>query len=246
MTTTIEQLQKVVNDESKTADARKQAAELILKLQATPDDTGIADDDPELVRLMKYWNEPFSEIPSYRPAESILDLYSIDVTTKLGAKKMLARDRKEKRLEAIMHDESKSMSERITATAEWQSIQCRGSHWIQFSPEEALERRSPHPHWARLKKLRDLVGDVGRSKQPPQNLSELESGIKQRRAWFHEFVTLAAEFPYRETPVLLHPRELIGGWVYNNTPEPVSQYWVLIRLEGLPFTACFGPIHGKR
>lgn len=52
-TATIEQLQRIINDENRSIEERRTAAEHILRLQQRAEWAAIPDDDPEVISLME-------------------------------------------------------------------------------------------------------------------------------------------------------------------------------------------------
>jgi hypothetical protein len=208
VTTTIEQLQKIVGDETRTAEERKQAAEHILKLQGEDGADVIRDSDPELVQLMLAWNGPcIPDIPSFRIADTILDLYGYDVTTKQGAKKMLARLRKEKELQAIISNDSLPMDERIDVVQKWRDLQPRPEAWQYVSDLNLIEHLTPHPDLDRLKELSTFVCDSRLTQRPND---DWRTYLAETWKLIEEFHELRGKHPKRYAPPMLNLESLSG------------------------------------
>ena len=179
---TIEQLQKIMNDTTRSEQERREAAEHILKLggQQTEIDVEanqIEDDDPEVLSMIK---------PDEDPEMEALFCKFLPRTVP-QAKQKIAEQRRHNRLRAVAGDESKPMSERIEAAEQWRADAPLGSHWLQYSEADLVERLTPHPHRDRLKELALTIKDESAT-------------VKARFAAIDEHRRLWNEFPKREIP----------------------------------------------
>src|SRR5438105_3044134 len=116
MSTTIEALQQIVNNENRTTEERREAAEHILKLQGQrreidAEAAAIPDDDPEVLELVKPHPNP--------QIEKLIGNFCI--RTLPEAKLRIAWERRKARLKATVADESLSMAERVRAADQWRS-----------------------------------------------------------------------------------------------------------------------------
>jgi hypothetical protein len=152
-------------------------------VEAAPDITGIADDDPE---LPKFLVETASEIDRLFP-QSVS-------TTLEGAKILLAKSRKQAALMAVVQDESLPMEERVEAARQWGAGLVYGKeHWASLGDTELIERLSIHPHTKRLQELSAYVCD---SFAVPAS-GDWQQYLRNQWAAIKEFKKLRAEFPLR-------------------------------------------------
>jgi hypothetical protein len=131
---TIEELQKVVSDETRSVEERQQAAELILKIQGQLNEADlISDDDPDLKR---YLVEPDSELAR---------LFPKFVSTNLaGAKRLLANARGIGTLLETVRDETLHDTERVAAAIRWRAGRPAGNRWEGLGDADLVESLCVH------------------------------------------------------------------------------------------------------
>jgi hypothetical protein len=149
MSNQIEELQKIVNDESLSAEQRKAAAEHILQLQGEPMPeplAQIADNDPGLIA--------FGFEKGKRVEKDEFDrLYNkLNPLTLADAKAALARRRAAEKLMAVAKDQSHSRVERLAALSDIFNRGLPWPHWVcgipaaeirNLTPERILDRLIP-------------------------------------------------------------------------------------------------------
>jgi hypothetical protein len=140
MSNQIEELQKIVNDESLSAEQRKAAAEHILQLQGEqmPEPlVQIADNYPEL--------EQFGFVNGKRHITDPNDAlyFKLNPLTLAEAKAGLARRRAAEKLLAVAKDQTRNTAERLAALS---NIYTRGlpwPHWITGIPAAEIRAVTP-------------------------------------------------------------------------------------------------------
>ena len=186
--TTIEELQKIVNDETRSNEERREAAEHILRFQGQlseldEESNRIADDDPEVSERRRVW----------------LELTSVQLPL-AEAKRRVADKRRSVRLKAIAGDQSRPMEERIRAAKDWRG-EPSGTHWHHYDDLELVERLTPTPN---LEKMADSAR-IAQDKQ---------ATVKSRFAAIDGYRRMRDEFPKRAEP----DNRLLLDWGYDDLP----------------------------
>lgn len=207
MSKTVEELQKVVADESRTSQERKQAAELILAIQGKIDEgVDIADDDP---RLGAYLTDPNSETTKLFPG--------LCSTTIEQAKKSLVRDLRQKSLLATAGDELLPLPQRVEAAVAWRALRPAGNRWAHLSDTDLVESLSRHPHLDRLNELSAMVCN------PAVPKGDWRAYFQDQWAAISEFKTLREKYPLRDAPVAIS-MEAVAGRVIKNNPAMLADF----------------------
>jgi hypothetical protein len=197
---TIEELSKIVNDETRPTEEREAAARHILALQGEQG-TEISDADPDLARVL---HDPDSEMAKLCPG--------FFATTLPEAKRRLAQSRQEGALLCTVRNEQLPMVERITAAVIWRSRRPAGNVWERLTDADLVESLCIHPHLARLNELSAYVSN------PSVPKGDWRSYLHDQWAALQEFDRLRGLYPLRTAPQILSS-ESVASKVIKNSPS---------------------------
>jgi hypothetical protein len=198
---TIEELRKIIADESRPTEEREAAARHILALQGEQR-TEISDTDPDLAKIL---HDPDSEMAKLCPG--------FFATTLPEAKGRLAQSRQEGALLCTVRNEHLPMFERITAAVIWRSRRPAGNVWERLTDADLVESLCVHPHLDRLNELHAHIYD------PKVPKGDWRSYLHGQWAAMEEFHGLRNQFPLRHAPVMLSLESVAGRIIKSSPPE---------------------------
>ncbi|MFL6437721.1 MAG: hypothetical protein ACJ71Q_09090 [Terriglobales bacterium] len=191
--TTIEELQKIVNDTNRGEQERRAAAEHILKLRQT------TETETEEERTRRRLLRRFGHLLDVEYQITDLDRQEMEVERQEAAR--------HDELKRIAGDESRPMDERLRAAKDWRAG--LDEKWrSQFDDATLVKTLTPHRHLKRLQELRDFIYDIHSEDNGLVKYRVIEGDLSEyvaaKKKAIEEFRRLGSEYPLRRdgTPAI--------------------------------------------